>query len=202
VIGGDIGVAAWMATAGLKMRSCQLCVALPEKVPVARGAPPAPSQRCPVTAPELTRYTRMPVMLTLCADVNLTPSSTPVPGRLPSPPAVQQKALVSRENAPQSVGVAVYVGDHNPGALGVSAAVALWVGLSAMSASPLSVISICRTRTAHPLPVHGPRQRSSPSSTSTTPRHVRASVAPCVASVKLLRSDLRVEGGFVSKGEM
>src|SRR6516162_9681921 len=106
-----------MGTGVLNVRSCQLCVSLPEKVPVARGAPPAPSHRVPVTVPGLTRYTRTPVMFTLCEDVNLTPSSTPGPAVLPSPPCVQQKLLVSREKIPQSVCAAVNVEGHKPGAV-------------------------------------------------------------------------------------
>src|SRR5262249_22771259 len=48
--------------------------------------PPASSHRWPVTVAGLTRYARTPVIFTLCEDVNLTPSSTPGPARLPSPP--------------------------------------------------------------------------------------------------------------------
>ena len=88
-------------------------------------------------------------MFTVCEDVNLTPSSTPA-GR-PSPPSVQQKLLVSREKLPQSVCVAVYVEDHNPGALVVPAADAVRVTVSAASANTLSVITMCRTRTSIPL---------------------------------------------------
>src|SRR4029077_2407136 len=127
------------------MRSCQLCVPLPPKVPVARGSPPAPSHSWPVTVPGLTRYTRTPVMFTLCEDVNLTPSSTPGPAMLPSPPPVQQKLLASREKLPQSVAAAVNVEDHKPGAL-VPAADAVCVTVSAASANTLSVITLCRTR--------------------------------------------------------
>jgi hypothetical protein len=63
----------------------------------------------------LTRYTRTPVMSRVCDDVNLTPSSTPGPARLPSPPSVQQKLLVSREKLPQSVCAAVNAEDHKAG---------------------------------------------------------------------------------------
>src|SRR5215468_7432129 len=132
------------------MRSCQLCVSLPEKVPVARGSPPAPSHRWPVTVPGLTRYTRTPVMFMFCDDVNLTPSSTPGPARLPSPPSVQQKLFVSREKLPQSVCAAVNVEDHKPGTL-VPAADADCVTLSAASANTLSAITTFRTRTSIPL---------------------------------------------------
>src|SRR6516164_3317932 len=134
------------------MRSCQLCVSLPEKVPVARAGPPAPSHRVPVTVPGLTRYTRTPVMFTFCEDVNLTPSSTPGPAWLPSPPSVQQKLLASREKPPQSVCAAVYVEDHKPGA-SVVAADAVCATVSAASANALSVITMCRTRTSIP-PLH------------------------------------------------
>src|SRR4029077_1766966 len=89
-------------------------------------------------------------MFTLCDDVNLTPSSTPVP-ELPSPSFVQQKLLVSREKLPQSVAVAVYVEDHKPGTAVAAAADAVCVTVTAASANTLSVITMCRTRTSIPL---------------------------------------------------
>src|SRR5262249_57701353 len=70
-------------------------------------------------------------------------------GRLPCPPAVQQKLLVSREKDPQSVGAAVNGEGHKPGTL-VSAADAVCVTVSVASANTLSVITMCRKRTCIP----------------------------------------------------
>src|SRR5262249_5835602 len=143
-------------TGASKMRFCQLCVSLPEKVPVARGGPPAPSHSSPVTTPGLTRYTRTPVMSTLSEDVNLTPGSLPGPAELRAPPVGQQKLLASRTKYPQSVVAARYVDGHTPGTL-VTAADAGSVAASAASAKKLSMITMFRVRTYFPL-LHGLRE--------------------------------------------
>src|SRR3954454_2753209 len=116
-------------------------------------------------------------MLTGFEDVNLTPSSTPGPAGLPSPPFVQQKLLLSRGNRPQSVGAAVLLDDHNPGVLVVCAPVAVCVTLSSVSANTLSVTTTCRTRTSVPSPARGPRR------TNADPRRLPQRAAGCGRSV-------------------
>src|SRR5262245_66307851 len=99
-------------------------------------------------------------MVMLCEDMNLTPSSTPTPVGLPSPPAVQLKLPASVGKLAQSVSAAVDVDDHRPCA-NVPAAYAVCVMVSAASANALSVIAMNRTRTSIPS-LHGLRERRSP----------------------------------------
>jgi hypothetical protein len=114
-------------------------------------------------------------MLIFCDDVNFTPSSTPGPARLPSPPSVQQKLLSSREKLPQSVTAAVCVEDHKACA-NVPAAFAVCVIVSAASANALSVITMSRTRTSIPSLARPARTQTPSRNAATGQRHVRAPI--------------------------
>src|SRR5262249_53076275 len=112
-----------------------------------------------------------------------TPSSTPGPARLPSPPSVQQKLLMSREKVPQSVRAAVNVEGHKPGTL-VSAADAGCVTVSVASANTLSVITMCRKRTCIPS-LERPARAQAPRDSALRRRHARPTIL-----IRLVRRSL------------